>query len=638
MLSSIRNNRKVLSIVLWFVIIAFVSTIFVVWGVGEKNTQLSYVAKVGKDVVSYEDYNNLYQQTQAELSRFGGQIKIDNLEAKILDSAIINRLLLQEAARLKIPVTDVEVKNAVESNPAFQINGAFDYKQYETILKHNRLTAAAFEQRIREDIQLNKLRLLIYQTQSTVSDAEVEKEYNYRKSNVEVEYASIPLEKFSKNYKPTEKELKKFYEFVKGSHTVPSEIKVKYIEYDYDEFNKNFVVSDEDAQNYYNNNKQKYEERENADVDFIHVVTPFTADNATLAKAKESIDKAYSELQANNNFSNVAKKYTTSTMTDKDGKYGKVYRGVLADEYDRIIFSTKPGTYSKPTKISNGYIIVKVNSLNPQKTSTFEEKKNEIKKEIKDAVAKNEFNAYVLDEYRKIMDSGNIAAYQAVAKDKKIEVKETGFIKENGEFPIVAVAINSDLKNSLYNQEIGGVVKADDGSMSYIIELVERKDKYIPDLKDIKDVVEAEFIGDKLIKDGVKELTDEISKNGFEKTVIKYNATKKVAKFNRDEIENQEIVNGNQEVIKALKFAKKGEDIKNAFAYNGKLNIYRVNSVTAPNKDDLEKNKEIIANSISAVKGNAAVENFVTSLKNKNKGKIVYNKEFLKSNNIILFE
>ena len=48
MLSSIRNNRKALSIVLWLVIIAFVATIFVVWGVGEKSNALGYAAKVNR--------------------------------------------------------------------------------------------------------------------------------------------------------------------------------------------------------------------------------------------------------------------------------------------------------------------------------------------------------------------------------------------------------------------------------------------------------------------------------------------------------------------------------------------------------------------------------------------------------------
>ena len=48
MLSSIRNNRKALSIVLWLVIIAFVATIFVVWGVGEKTSSSTYAVKVGE--------------------------------------------------------------------------------------------------------------------------------------------------------------------------------------------------------------------------------------------------------------------------------------------------------------------------------------------------------------------------------------------------------------------------------------------------------------------------------------------------------------------------------------------------------------------------------------------------------------
>ena len=57
MLSSIRNNRKALSIVLWLVIIAFVATIFVVWGVGEKSNTLGYAAKVNDKIITYEEYH-----------------------------------------------------------------------------------------------------------------------------------------------------------------------------------------------------------------------------------------------------------------------------------------------------------------------------------------------------------------------------------------------------------------------------------------------------------------------------------------------------------------------------------------------------------------------------------------------------
>ena len=64
MLSSIRNSRKILQIVLWLVILAFVSTIFVVWGIGSRENQGAYVVKIGDTVVGYEEYRTFVLESR----------------------------------------------------------------------------------------------------------------------------------------------------------------------------------------------------------------------------------------------------------------------------------------------------------------------------------------------------------------------------------------------------------------------------------------------------------------------------------------------------------------------------------------------------------------------------------------------
>ena len=101
MLSSIRNNRKALSIVLWLVIIAFVATIFVVWGVGEKTSSSSYAVKVGDRVITEAEFIMQNRVIEDELKRFGGEV--DNLSSYVLQSMIEKQVLLMEADKLKIP-------------------------------------------------------------------------------------------------------------------------------------------------------------------------------------------------------------------------------------------------------------------------------------------------------------------------------------------------------------------------------------------------------------------------------------------------------------------------------------------------------------------------------------------------------
>ena len=176
MLSSIRNNRKALSIVLWLVIIAFVATIFVVWGVGEKTSSSTYAVKVGDKVITENEFIMQNRVVEEELKRFGGEI--DNLSAYVLQSMIEKKVLLMEADKLDIPVTKAEIQAYISSMPAFQINGVFNMQQYEAVLKNNRTTPAAFEANASDELKLMKIRGLIYQSQSVVSQKEIENLYN----------------------------------------------------------------------------------------------------------------------------------------------------------------------------------------------------------------------------------------------------------------------------------------------------------------------------------------------------------------------------------------------------------------------------------------------------------------------------
>ena len=266
MLSSIRNNRKALSIVLWLVIIAFVATIFVVWGVGEKSNTLGYVAKVNDKIITYEEYQNRYKMADDEIRRYGGAVQIDNLSKRILESLVNEKLMLIEAEKLDIPATDLELVSYIRSIPSFQLNGEFNIDQYEMVLRNNGLNPEQYEKAVKDEIKMRKMTNLIYQTQSIATDKEIENEYNYRKSNITVDYAAIPLNTFEKNIpaNPDDAALKEYYDLTKEVYRVPAEIKVKYVSFDKNKFLSNYTVSDEQAKAYYDNNAQLYDKKESA--------------------------------------------------------------------------------------------------------------------------------------------------------------------------------------------------------------------------------------------------------------------------------------------------------------------------------------------------------------------------------------
>ena len=637
MLSSIRNNRKALSIVLWLVIIAFVATIFVVWGVGEKSNTLSYVAKVNDKIITYDEYQNRYKLADDEIRRYGGAVQIDNLSKRILESLVNEKLMLIEAEKLNIPATDLELVSYIRTIPSFQVNGEFNIDQYEMVLRNNGLNAEQYEKAVKDEIKMRKMTNLIYQTQSIATEKEIENEYNYRKSNITVDYAAVPLNTFEKNIpaSPDEAALKEYYDRTKEIYRVPAEIKVKYVSFDKNKFLDTYKVSDEQAKEYYNNNIKLYDKKESADVSLIYI-TANSSDNKSMEAAKAKIDEAYAKLQAGKSFAETADNYTDKNIVPAEGGHiGIVEKGSFEKDIETAVFSTAVNTYSKPVKVTNGYVIAYVNNLMPAKKYTFEEKKDEIKETIKTSSAAELFNKYLLNEFQKIADKGSITAIQKANPEYNANVTELDFIAENAVFPVTAVAIKPETKAALYKLSKGELSQTIlDGSMAYIFEIVDKKPSYIPEIDKIKQQLTVDYKVDKITKEGIKALESDLADSGFEKTASKYNAQIKNVSFVRDNAELQSVFKNDTALTAQIIKTKSGDFLQKPFLLDDNFYIFKVAKITPPEKSGLENEKENISNYISSIKGNAAIEGFAK--KALEKADVKFNQDFLRSMNIVM--
>ncbi len=599
MLSSIRNNRKALSIVLWLVIIAFVATIFVVWGVGEKSNALGYAAKVNDKIITYEEYQTRYKMADDEIRRYGGAVQIENLPARVLQSLINEKLMLIEAERFNIPATDLELVSYIRSIPSFQVNGEFNIDQYEMVLRNNGLNPEQYEKAVKDEIKMRKMTNLIYQTQSIATEKEIENEYNYRKSNITVDYAAIPLNTFEKNIPANtdNASLNEYYNLTKEIYRVPAEIKVKYIAFDKNKFLDEYNVSDEQAKEYYDNNVMLYDKKESADVSLIYIIAN-NSDNKSMEEAKAKIDEAYSQLQAGKNFAEVADNYTDKNIIPAEGGHiGTVEKGMLEKDIEDTVFSTAVNTYSKPVKVNNGYIIAYLNNL--------------------------------------MADRGSITAVQNSNPDYNANITELDFIAENEIFPVTAVAIKPETKNTLYKLNKGELSQIVlDGSMAYIFEIVDRKASYIPKMDEISKQLVIDYKVDKITKEGIKALESDLAGSGFENTASKYNAYIQNVSFVRDSAELEKIFKNDTVLIEQIIKTKNGSFLQKPFLLDNNFYIFKVAKITPPEKSGLENEKETIADYISTIKGNAAVDGFTK--KALEKADIKFNQEFLNSMKIII--
>src|SRR5262245_676353 len=167
-----------------------------------------------------DEFQRTYQaQLQAYRSAYGGQMSDQLLrqlgvENQILQQMVDERAALAEADRLKIRVSDEEVRQRILTIPAFQQNGQFIGEQaYAQLLRSQRppLTTSEFEENMRRTLVVEKLRASLTEWMG-VPDKEVEQEYRRRNDKVKLAFVSFTAEKFRSQVTVTDPEVSAYFD------------------------------------------------------------------------------------------------------------------------------------------------------------------------------------------------------------------------------------------------------------------------------------------------------------------------------------------------------------------------------------------------------------------------------------------
>ncbi len=174
MLQAMRKHAKFFYVLFFIVILSFIF-----WGVGTVDKQTGVpVAEVGKDRVTSEEYwasyeraRDFYRNIMKENFNEEFEKKI-NLKRQVLDSLIDDRVLMAEAKKQGITVSDAEVEEAIVNDPSFLREGKFNKEIYLRILQLNRLSPELFESSKRRELTVAKMRRLIEESVD-VSDIDI---------------------------------------------------------------------------------------------------------------------------------------------------------------------------------------------------------------------------------------------------------------------------------------------------------------------------------------------------------------------------------------------------------------------------------------------------------------------------------
>ena len=187
--------------VMLVVVVTFIGTIFVVWGMKSAPGDLGrrgVIATVGDVEITREEYQQALRR-QIEMYK---QIFGDRLDEKMLDSlnvkqAVADRLVrrqvvLQYAAQHGLDVGPEEVVDSIRQFPAFSGKEGFNKQRYLEVLKANRLSPEWFEAQVRLDLTERKVEDLVRES-AKVSEAELREAFRQARQKLTVEVVQLAV-------------------------------------------------------------------------------------------------------------------------------------------------------------------------------------------------------------------------------------------------------------------------------------------------------------------------------------------------------------------------------------------------------------------------------------------------------------
>ncbi|MBU4377061.1 MAG: peptidyl-prolyl cis-trans isomerase [Candidatus Omnitrophica bacterium] len=478
MLKYLRNKETAKKILIGLAIIIIPA--FVLWGAGSSGRGGSGPSSAGilfGKKVPLQEYGQNWRAVKNEaMMRYPNFADI--YEQLDLENQAWDRLILiREAAKERIKVTDDDVINTIRSFPFLLRGDKFDTDAYERLLKNVfQVSPRDYEEDIRNSLGIAKL-INNVTKDIKVTDDELLKRYEEENEKIKINYVLESSKNFADKVDISEEEIEEYYKNNSQEFKMPARVNIEYIEFRYTDYLGGIEMDDENLKQYYDLHKKEFEHTESVHARHILVEDP--------DKAAEILKK----LKGGLDFQKAANEYSKDSTKENGGDLGFFEKGKMIPDFEKAAFSLNPGEISGIVKTQFGYHIIKVEGKRPSYTETFEEAKEKISQRLttERAKAKSYTEAF---RARGAIEEGS--AFEKAAQDYKKPLKKTGYFSKQEIIP--GIGWNPVLVKTAFNLkegEVGPLISPDSvkSDTNYIIRLVDKEEPGIPPLSEVTEEI-----------------------------------------------------------------------------------------------------------------------------------------------------
>jgi peptidyl-prolyl cis-trans isomerase D len=491
MLDVLRKRKRswIITLLLGLIIVVFIAF----YGGNQfGDPALQDVAAVNGEVITQREFVLHYQRAlekYRELLKGSLTPELEkslNLRASLLEELIQKRLMLQEAHHLGLAVTDDDLVTAIAQVPDFQVNGRFNKERYLQLLRANRISPGQFEQEQREQLTIQRLYNILLDGVRLTED-EVRDRYRFEQEKINLHFIRLPISNYLAEAKPSEEEIKNFYDRNKDSLKEPLKVQVEYLAYPFERFSPSAPIGDKEIEEYYQANREaKFHKAKEVKVRYILVRTEAGADAKQKSDAQTRANRIVTDARAGKDFAQLARQESADSTAAKGGDVGWLTQDQLPAPLDKAVFSLRKGEISDAIETPAGLHIFKIEDIREAKTQSLKDATAEITRTLKLEKGKQEA-AKVADQNReKALSNDDFAK---LADESNVSVKVTRPFTSGEMLPEIGQAPEFyKTALSLSPRAISPVIEGTNAY--YILKIKQRTEAAVPSLDTVRSKIE----------------------------------------------------------------------------------------------------------------------------------------------------
>ncbi len=311
-----------------------------------------YAAKVNGDTIPVLLFERQLKQMSAYYSaQYGDEfvrMMMPQLAEQALTSLVSRALLVQEAQRRGLQVSEDEVKNVVRQQPEFQDNGKYSRAVFEQEAAASYGSTKQYLDLVRSELLVQRLEAA-FEASVNVPASDVHDTWKRLSDRVDLSYVLFP--------------------------TVDARAEVKVSDADVQSF-----AAKEGAriEKFYQDNPARFDQPRK--VRARHILARVQGKDDA---AKKKIETAIERIKKGEDFAKVAADLSDDENTKAaGGDLGVITAGTVDDAFSKAAMALEAGQLSPPVRTAAGWEVIKADEVIPAKKVTLEEARPEIAREL----------------------------------------------------------------------------------------------------------------------------------------------------------------------------------------------------------------------------------------------------------------